>query len=233
MNELVFKTIHECSLELVAHSVFAVDETNSREMDYMPATAARVSFNNDDKTGQDPFADVKLINYLAKHKHMTPFEYQHATFMIECPLFIRSQIHRHRQFYYNEISRRYTSDDLEFWIPDVYRTQSVSNKQASAENMSEDMHEMMLAGHKQSCIVTHAEYEFQLGHGVSREIARSVLPQALLTRFYMGGSLRAWAHFLELRLDSHAQFEVQVIAQRIHKGLSELWPVSTKAIMTV
>lgn len=226
MTDLVFKTIHTCRVDLIAHSQYADFNAQYDTMDYMPAVAARVSFGNEAKIVTKE-RDVKLMDYLAQHKHMTPFEYQHATFMIECPLFIRSQIHRHRTFSYNEISRRYTSDDLEFWMPDSYRLQSQDNKQATLGKLSDsEQEQMLLEMHIQQCKMAHDVYQTQLSAGVGREMARSLLPQALLTRFYMGGNLRNWAHFLQLRLDSHAQYEVQIPAQKIRDHLKSLWPVS-------
>lgn len=215
----MFKTIHECGLQLVAHS-------NCDDM--MPVRAARASFGKQDKTGEKPEADVKLMHFLAEHQHMTPFEYQHATFLIECPLFIRSQIHRHRTFAYNEISRRYTSENLEFWIPDQFRGQAKDNKQASDGLIStpEIADKIM----RQTSGDALAYYEKLLEMGVARELARAVLPQSLLTRFYMGGTLRNWAHFIELRRDAHAQYEVQVIANRVADELRKLWPESCKAL---
>lgn len=196
--------------------------------DWMPCSAARASFGNEDKTGNDSEADRNLMNYLARHEHMTPYEYQHATFLIECPLFIRSQIHRHRTFSYNEISRRYTSEDLEFWIPDTYRGQSKSNRQAS----SGEIDDQLRGGdfYREGIEAAHQAYLNLLDLGVAREQARAVLPQSLLTRFYMGGVLRNWQHFIELRRDSHAQHEVQVIANRIAEELRKLWPESCKAL---
>ena len=539
----MFRTIHDCRLDLVAYSVANVVpeeitmlrdssatgarllvDTSEHNLDFMPCSAARVSFGNEDKTGDDVAKDVKLMNYLAAHQHMTPFEYQHATFLIEVPLFIRSQIHRHRTFClagdnvisfsrpdngqhypyrldrlyknwndpkkrvrlanmqirsvnektgeifsntitdvvysgkknvygmllsngdtlfgsedhrvftrdgwrtiaqlmeepvpvmvanphkndgqestwpevyettewrdipgwegkyevsdggevrsllntrgkplgvfavkkqtkntqgyacvslssdcmsrmfnvhalvllafagprpdgmevrhldgnrlnpnvnnlvygypednaldrkhhgttnylgtdysdileivfrgtedtydisvegpwhnffangvvvhnsYNEISRRYTDEDIEFWIPDKFRGQSKSNRQASSDevvgqylyteqrdgvDVSTDM-----AWHYNAI---HAKefYEDLLKHGVAREIARAVLPQSLLTKFYMGGSLRNWANFIELRRDAHAQYEVQVVANRVAEQLRKLWPHSCEAL---
>lgn len=220
---VTFRTIHECRLDLVSFT-----ETGTEmNMDFMPCSSARVSFGNEDKTGSDKYADIKLMKYLADNQHMTPFEYQHATFLVEVPLFIRSQIHRHRSFSFNEISRRYTSEDLEFWIPDTFRGQAKSNKQASdgvvdvAGGTDNWQH---YAG------VCLGYYESLLEQGVAREQARAVLPQSLLTKFYMGGNLRSWAHFIELRRDEHAQFEVRVPADRIAEKLRQLWPESCKAL---
>lgn len=201
------------------------DDIGGDTNDFMPCSAARVSFGNEDKTGEDREKDVKLMKYLAEHKHMTPFEYQHATFLIEVPLFIRSQIHRHRSFSYNEISRRYTSEDLEFWKPDVWRGQAKNNKQAST-----NVEALSSEWAPRSTREALKDYEYLLEQGVAREQARAVLPQSLLTKFYMGGNLRSWAHFIELRNDEHAQVEVQIVAQRIAAKLRELWPESCNAL---
>lgn len=222
------KTIENCAVELIAHTSLDKGIATTEQMDVFPATAARVSFTRD--TQRCDFArDIKLINYLADHEHLTPFEYQHATVMIECPLFIRSQIHRHRTFSYNEISRRYTSDELAFWVPDDWHKQAKDNKQASDGNVEGSIDLYKIYEDNLYHAVHH--YLWLLEQGVAREQARAILPQSLLTRFYMGGNLRNWAHFLKLREDSHAQYEVQVIARKIHKILSGLWPNSVEALM--
>lgn len=258
----MFKTIDQCRLELVEYSVLNVqpkeitmlqDDSGAgaqkyiplseANADYMPCSAARASFGNEDKTGNDSEADKKLMRYLADHEHMTPFEYQHATFLIECPLFIRSQIHRHRTFSFNEISRRYTSDDIEFWLPTKFRMQSTSNRQASSDDVVTELKPRAdfddpfgekrkdpVAMWKANCQIALNEYNHLIESGVAREIARAALPQALLTRFYMGGILRNWAHFIELRDSPHAQHEVRVVAQKIAAELRKLWPESCKAL---
>lgn len=192
----MFKTIQECRVELVSHSV-SIKETEVDDEygfgivrvqttdDFMPCSAARASFGNEDKTGEDVAKDVKLMKYLSDHKHMTPFEYQHATMLVEVPLFIRSQIHRHRTFSFNEISRRYTSDDIEFFIPDAFRGQAKNNKQASEGVLGN--YEERLAKWKVRCEKSLENYYEQIADGVAREIARAELPQSLITRFYMGG----------------------------------------------
>lgn len=253
----MFKTIHDCRLELVAHTVMTSDTINvtmlrddagkgtdyklisDQDADFMPCSAARASFGREDKTGNDPAADVKLMKYLADHKHLTPFEYQHATFLIEVPLFIRSQIMRHRvPFSYNEISRRYTSEDLEFWIPDKFRGQAKSNRQASSDEVittyQPDGDALALhvgTMYATQCNDARLTYETLLEAGVSREQARAVLPQSLLTKFFMGSNLRGWANFIELRRDAHAQSEIRVVANRIHSELFKLWPESVKVLL--
>lgn len=220
----MFKTIQECRVDLISHTA-QFDDRLFTFGDFMPCSAARVSFGNEDKTGKNSEADKKLMKYLADHKHMTPFEYQHATFLIECPLFIRSQIHRHRTFSFNEISRRYTDENLEFWIPDTFRGQAKNNKQASSDEVVETtVQPEWYYG------VALEAYNKMIEDGVAREIARAILPQALLTKFYMGGNLRNWAHFIELRRDEHAQKEVQIIAERVAEELRKLWPESCQAL---
>lgn len=226
MSKVIFKTIEECAVELVAHT-----RNDYGDMDRFPAQAARVSFAND-KSGYTREEDTKLINYLAKHEHHTPFEYQHATLMIECPLFIRSQIHRHRTFSYNEISRRYTSDELAFWQPSAYRRQNTKNKQSSDAFAFTDRQlidfDSLMIHHVERAMFIYNRY---IEQGVAREQARAILPQSLLTRFYMGGNLRNWVHFLKLRLDAHAQYEGQVVARKCAKILYKLWPISIEALM--
>lgn len=223
----MFKTIHDCGVTLVAKTVL---ENDTYFADFLPVSAARASFGKQDKTGENTQADLKLMKDLADNKHLTPFEYNHATFLIECPLFIRSQIHRHRTFSYNEISRRYTAQNLEFWLPDKFRSQHKSNKQASGEalcNSDQDAAARQLNDITKRCL---ENYEVLLGLGVCREQARAVLPQSLITRFYMGGSLRNWAHFIELRRDPYAQYEVQVVANRVAEALRHLWPDACRVL---
>lgn len=220
---LVFKTSEECILE------FAAPPGGD---DWMPVTAARVSFNRDDTTGNDVARDRKLMKYLADHGHTSCFEHQTATFVIECPLFVRSQIMRHRTFSYNEVSRRYTSEDLAMWAPIVLRPQHQTSRQCSADTtLDPSAHEFAYAHYDSQIRNAVVTYDKMLELGVAREQARAVLPQAMLTRFYMSGNLRNWVHFLKLRKDGHAQEEVQIVARRIEAKLREVWPESMNALM--
>lgn len=175
--------------------------------------------------------DIKLINYLAKHKHYTPFEHNTLTVIIDCPLYIRSQIHRHRTFSYNEISRRYTDKDLEFFGPTTFRKQHKSSKQCSDGNLSAENDlkaQVLMQDIHNKALQT---FENMIKLGVSREQARGVLPQNLMTSFYMTGNLRNWIAFLKLRDDSHAQLEVQILSQEIKKIILEKFPESAKALI--
>lgn len=192
--------------------------------------AARVSFNSTSDSLEEK--DIKLINYLAKHEHMSPFEHCTLTVLIECPLYIRSQIHRHRTFAYNEISRRYTSEDLQFYVPSVndVRQQSKSNRQASNGTLDDTEANQVI----QKMVDAHATmfslYEDLLKSGVCREQARGVLPQNLMTKFYMSGNLRNYTHFLDLRTHDGSQKEVRDVANQLEQILTNKFPAALKAL---
>lgn len=192
--------------------------------------AARVSFGNHSDELNDK--DHKLIKYLADNQHYSPFEHCQLTVLIECPLYIRSQIHRHRTFAYNEISRRYTQENLEFYVPpaDDIRAQSLSNRQASSGPIDEQQTRYALDAIKHAHTYSLEFYNQLIRLGVCREQARGVLPQNLMTKFYMTGNLRNFAHFIKLRSDKHAQKEVQYIAQQIKDIAIDKFPVAFRAL---
>lgn len=198
--------------------------------DLRPVNAARISFGNTKETLEEK--DIKLLEYLGKHQHFSPFEHCSLSVIIKCPLYIRSQIHRHRTFSYNEISRRYTSKDLEFYVPPIedIRKQSTDNKQASSGLIDDSMIAEFLF--KKANDDSLRIYNSLLDKGVAREQARGVLPQNLMTEFYMTGNLRNWAHFQKLRLGEGAQSEVRIIAEQLNEILLEKFPVSYKILIS-
>lgn len=211
-------------------NLIKVSYINHMGSDLTVVNAARVSFNGSSDYLEEK--DVKLIKYLAEHEHMSPFEHCSMTVLIECPLYIRSQIHRHRTFSYNEISRRYTSENLEFYVPlvDDIRQQSKSNRQASDGILDVEhadlIRDEMIQAHSASLKL----YESLLDAGVCREQARGILPQNLMTKFYMTGNLRNYAHFLDLRTHDGAQKEVRDIANQLEIILKDKFPVALNAI---
>lgn len=204
------------------------DYINHMGDDLSVVNAARVSFGKAKDELDD--GDIKLINYLAKHKHMTPFEHCTLSVKIKCPLYIRSQIHRHRTFSYNEISRRYTSENLEFYVPETYRKQHSSSKQCSDGEFSLEQNSYLKLKTQAIQLNLLSEYNNMIDLGVARELARGILPQNLMTEFWMTGNLRNWVHFLGLRIDSHAQEEVQQVASPILDIIREKFPESSKAL---
>jgi len=139
------------------------------------------------------------------------------TFSVHCPLFVRSQWHRHRTWSYNEISRRYTDVDLEFYVPPEVREQAESNRQASVapQHLDQSAVRAQIAAQNQAAL---GVYQSLLEQGVCREQARGVLPQNLMTTFWATVDLHNLISFLELRDSPHAQWEIQEYARAI-KGL--------------
>ena len=198
--------------------------------DATPAHSARVSFGRDNVDGELTERDAKLIRYLAKHQHTTPFEHVSATFRITCPLFVARQIMRHRTFSFNELSRRYTSEDVQIWKPQTLRKQHDKALQCSSDGDIENEAELLdlideTVGH---CLEA---YDRLIEAGVARELARAILPTSTYTSFWMSGNLRNWAHFLRLRLDEHTQPEARAVAESVREQLSACFPVSLGALL--
>ena len=183
--------------------------------------AARVSFGKL-KTEMDD-RDVKLLHYLIENRHTSPLEHVVFTFSIHCPLFVRGQWHRHRTWSYNEISRRYTEIDMEFYTPEHLRRQAESNRQASfADPEFEDaaLRELIRTQNVQSLEL----YNKLLDSGVCREQARGVLPQNMMVTFWGTVDLSNLLHFLRLRDSEHAQYEIREYAIAIRQLIAPVVP---------
>jgi thymidylate synthase (FAD) len=201
--------------------------------DKMIVNAARVSFGQDNTKPLTP-RDKKLIKYLIEHKHTSPFEHNSITFMFEVPMFVRSQHMRHRTWSYNEISRRYTEVDLQFYEPKAYRTQHQSNRQASNPD---DLIDPEIEFDKTR--VTHKVHEHHkkslrlfddmILAGVCREQARGVLPQNLYAKYYGTVNLGNLLKFIDLRIHEGAQWEIQKVAEACLDIATEIWPFSVGA----
>ncbi len=183
--------------------------------------AARVSFGKIRSTMEE--RDVALLNYLIANRHTSPLEHVVFTFSVHCPLFVRGQWHRHRTWSYNEISRRYTEIDLEFYTPEKLRRQSENNRQASfADPDFEDTELRKLID--ESNRTSLALYEKLLAGGVCREQARGVLPQNMMTTFWATVDLSNLLHFLQLRDSEHAQFEIREYAVAMRELIRPVVP---------
>ena len=183
--------------------------------------AARVSFGKI-KTDVDA-RDEALIQYLIANKHTSPLEHLVFTFSVHCPLFVRGQWHRHRTWSYNEISRRYTEIDLEFFTPKQLRRQSENNRQASFVDDSFQAPELIasIRENNERCL---ALYDRLIESGVCREQARGVLPQNMMVTFWGTVDLNNLLHFLELRDSDHAQSEIREYAVAIKKLIKPIVP---------
>jgi thymidylate synthase (FAD) len=190
--------------------------------------SARVSTGSGSK---GPEKDKKLIDYLMRNGHETPFEHVVFTFHVKCPLFVARQWFRHRIASYNEKSGRYSKMDYEFYVPDRMRIPHPKNKQMSVPNdgridekqakkLIEDLYEY-----------SYNVYQELLDMGIARELARIVLPLALYTEFYWTVNMRSLMNFLSLRADSHAQWEIQQYALAIAEYFKECCPWSYEAFI--
>ena len=204
-------------IALLRHSGEEIDIVN----------AARVSFGKLKKEFDDK--DRVLLKFLIDEEHFAPLEHETMTFLVHCPLYVRGQWHRHRTFSYNEISRRYTEVDMEFYTPEKYRIQSENNKQASEDNQFVEHNEAIKMTMELANKQALEHYNYLLSNGVCREQARGVLPQNMMTTFYMTGNLRNVLHFLSLRMDKHAQWEIRQYANAMHDILKEIYPTVIEA----
>ena len=180
--------------------------------DLRAVEAARVSFQKGLSTEN---RDRKLIDYLMENGHESPFEHIVFTFRVKAPLFVARQWFRHRISSFNEISGRYSIIKNEFYYPDRIRSQDVVNKQGSLFGFDKEKETGSINIIKKQTEDCYASYENMLQQGVAREMARMVLPVNIYTQWYWTVNLRSLMNFLNLRADSHAQYEIQEYAKII------------------
>lgn len=209
-----------------------LEESRVALVDYLGSDArvveaARVSTKGEGSRGQE--ADEGLIRYLLREGHWSPFEHASATFLIETPLFTRSQLVRHKSFSFNEESARYRQMRPRFYIPPHSRPVKAQGKPGHYVMVhDEDAVLAARAGLRLSAYAGWSNYQRLIEAGVTRELARAVLPQHLVTSLYMTGTLRSWIHFLQSRDDETAQFEVRAVAQKVRRELEAVFPVALK-----
>ncbi len=228
-----------------------VDVVDHMGSDLTVCNAARVSFSKDTDWEIDTEAverlrasgssyheedvrklgerDQKLIRYLAKHQHWTPFAHPQITLRIKAPISIRTQMFKHKQgFVENEISRRYVSFTPEFYYPSWRGEPTDGAKQGSSDFIS--VHPEAQRNYDNAMRLALYTYNELLRNNVAPEQARFVLPQAMYTEWYWTGSLSAYARFYKQRVDDHAQWEVRQYAEAIHELISPLFPYSWKCL---
>ena len=207
--------------------------------DLTVVNAARVSFNKE--VGTMGTKDSKLINYLAKHNHWTPFSHPQIMMREKVPIFVARQRFKHMVgFTYNEVSRRYVDDAPEFFTPDVWRSKPEGSiKQGSGSGVVEELawdYGDTTAGLPIETAYYDILYDVEwlyknmLSSGVAPEQARMVLPQSMYTEYYVTGSLSAWARAYKQRIDAHAQVEIQDLAKQWGEIIAPLYPESWKAL---
>lgn len=219
------------------------DYVNHMGDDLMVANAARVSFNKEsnyevegDVNGDEwkfvlPAGDAKLIKYLAEHNHWTPFAHPQITLRIKAPIFVRTQLFKHKVgFTENEVSRRYVDDEPQFFFPVFRQRPDNGMKQGSRDEFPANLEHceaILLSAHN----IALKAYKMLLAENVAPEQARMVLPQSMYTEWYLTGSLAAFARMCKQRLDPHAQAETRELATKISAIIEPLFPVSWSVLV--
>lgn len=205
-----------------------VDLINVMGSDLSVVNAARVSYGKQSKVLNDK--DIKLIGYLAKHNHWSPFSHTSLTFHIKAPIFVARQLGKHQVgLSWNEISRRYVDYEPEFYEPYEWRDKPTNSKQGSGgKSASQYFPNLYL---KDVTDLAKENYRKMIIQGVAPEMARMILPQSMYTEWYWTGSLYAFARVCKLRLAHDTQFETRVIANEIRGYCSESFKHSWKALM--
>lgn len=191
--------------------------------------AARVSYDAAWRAGEDEGSDTRLIRYLWKNKHTSPFEAAEFQFEVKAPIFVFRQWHRHRTWSFNELSARYRELPEEFYVPapDQIGVQSSSNKQMRVD--TDRPNRWASDRIKSACEAAFGAYRELLADGVPRELARSVLPVAAYSHMFAKVDLRNLLAFLDLRLHEHAQYEIRVYAEAMLSLIEPIVPASISA----
>lgn len=220
--------------DLKGKQIDCLDKGFVRLIDYMGSDnaivqAARVSYGEGTKQVSQ---DRGLIRYLMRHSHTTPFEMVEFKFHVKLPIFVARQWIRHRMASVNEYSGRYSIMKDEFYVPDMdqIRPQSVVNKQGRSEDqLPEEQAQRVVEMFENSQREAYAGYEEMLGYDLAREIARNNLPLSLYTEWYWKIDLHNLFHFLRLRLDAHAQYEIRVYGEAIAELVQPIVPFAWQA----
>jgi thymidylate synthase (FAD) len=223
--------------------------------DISVVNAARVSFGKESEPVEWQYLDLgkangdlvavlnekdqKLIHYLAKHEHYSPFGHCFASFHVKAPIFVARQLVKHKFLRWNEISRRYVDNEPEFYVPDMWRGRSKDKKQGSSDEfvfseatlVRTDYDEWNGPSYRELNDIALEVYNDLLKDGVAPEQARMVLPQSTMTEFYWSGSLDAFADMCNLRLKPDAQYETRLVAEQISDVMGKIWPISWEALV--
>ena len=188
-----------------------------KKSDYMPRI-----HNGEPKVLQ--YKDDRLIKYLAKHKHKSPFNHAFATFHVKAPIFVARQLVKHEYMPWNEISRRYVVVDPELYEAPIWRGRSEDKKQGSYGEVESNAN--VLYYNKNALMM----YKQLIDEGVAPEQARMVLPQSMMTEWYWSGTLYAFAKMCGLRLKEDTQAETRVVAEKVEDVMMKLYPISWEAL---
>lgn len=222
----------------VSCRMISVELLDHMGTDRTVSNAARVSFDKW-KEEFDP-SDAKLIAFLAREGHWSPFAHAYASFRINAPIFVARQLQKHTVgLAWNEVSRRYVDTEPTFYIPEKWRKRAENVKQGSSDEAVFTEATLVQTGYSEWYGPDYTEwnelalevYNQLLNDGVAPELARMVLPQSMMTQWIWSGSLFAFARVCNLRLDPHAQYETRLVAEGISKHMAELFPESWKVLI--
>lgn len=200
--------------------------------DLTTVNAARVSYGAE--SHEISLRDEKLIEFLAKHKHITPFRHAQVTLRCKAPIFIARQLGKHQTgFSWNEVSRRYKDGEaieVECFVPEKIFARPDKLMTQTAQAVEPEVADNIATYIKNFNARAVREYEALIGFGVAPEQARMVLPQSMMTEWVWTGSLYGWASMYNQRSSEHAQYEVRLFAEEVNKIMSELFPICWKAL---
>jgi len=188
--------------------------------------AARVSFSKESHEMSD--SDVRLINYLAEHKHFSPFNHAFLSFRIKVPIFVARQLVKHKFLPWNEVSRRYVDSDLEFYIPETFHLRAANIKQGSSKDIhpkSDYIHYRIY----ETCRIIDNAYKELIELGVPPEEARMVTTVNSMTEVIWSGTLGAFLDMLNLRIKDNTQSVTRAVAEEMAKHVKEVFPISFDA----
>ena len=229
-------------IDLYGDGIGCVEYVQHMGEDITIVNSARVSFGKHKEVMDEK--DRKLIKYLIRHRHTSTLEHNLITFRFVVPLFVRSQHHRHRTWSYNEISRRYTAENIRFYEPKSFRTQHKSNRQASNTDeladpiLFPDLSDSDFGVPASQVVKEHHQksvdlYNSLMSKGVCREQARGVLPQNMYTEYYGTVNLNNLLKFIDLRTHEGAQWEIQKVAEACLEIATELYPETVGAYRAI
>lgn len=219
-----------------------VDYIDHMGTDLTIVNAARVSFDKESSWGDSyknlSEKDKKLVHYLAKHKHLSPFGHCFFSCRVTAPVFVSRQLVKHKFLRINEISRRYVDTLPEFYAPEDWRSAPTNKKQGSGSNFIEEL--TFNGGIVQNTedayddVITFSLelYDTMIKNNIAPEQARMVLPQSMMTSWYWSGSLDAFAAMAKLRLKPDAQYETRIVAEQVENIIKPIFPVSWEALLS-
>jgi len=203
---------------------------NHMGTDLTVVNSARVSFGKTHSEMTE--GDAKLIKYLAKHRHTSPFGHCFASFHVKAPVFVARQLVKHKFLRWNEISKRYMDNDPEFYDPEVWRGRSADKKQGSSDahitHIGNDLVNSKVWLHNGRSLILYRE---MIDAGIAPEQARAILPLSTFTEWHWSGSLDAFADMAKLRLKDDTQEETRLVAQGIDRIMKLLFPLSWAALL--